>query len=141
MARPSSRVQGGSHILLVEDDDHLRMIFGVVLSEAGYDVVSVVDGDSATAELARGGRPLDVLIAEHRLGVAPSGCAICDLARKHHPDCAVVCLTGGRSEESSIRPSADSVVLRKPFDVNRLTDVVAALLAGVAKRQGLALRG
>jgi two-component system phosphate regulon response regulator PhoB len=51
------------HILVVDDDENMRMLMKIMLVRAGYDVLLAVDGRDALAFLAAEGLP-DLLISD-----------------------------------------------------------------------------
>lgn len=107
------------HIFVAEDDADVRASIAEVLREEGYDVGEFSTLDDALTELRSGARPclvlmdllmpgmggqefLDVLSADVSLATIP-----------------VVMITGARTKAMGIE------VLRKPFDLTDLIDVVA----------------
>lgn len=50
------------HIMLVDDDDDIREIVGLVLQNEGYETVDAADGARALELLARGERPPLILL-------------------------------------------------------------------------------
>lgn len=51
MARPESTTPRKGHILVAEDEPHIRRVLSTLLQTAGFDVVEAADGDQALAIL------------------------------------------------------------------------------------------
>jgi DNA-binding response OmpR family regulator len=117
----------GARILLVEHDDLLRVLFGVILGQAGFDVVSVADGRSALSEIDSAARPIEAVVTEVALGAGPSGWSVAFAARARWPACRVLYLTAAGADARSLGGVADAIYLGKPFDVARMADVLQTL--------------
>jgi CheY-like chemotaxis protein len=65
-ARLSARRPGDARVLVVEDDDDLRLAVTSTLDEAGYEVDAVADGVEATGRLLTGERP-DLLVLDLKM--------------------------------------------------------------------------
>jgi two-component system cell cycle response regulator CpdR len=116
-----------AHILLAEDDEHLRLFLSRGLQRAGHAVDAVGDGEAALA-LAQT-IEFDLLLAD----VVMPGLDGIELARKvsdQQPGIRVMFITGFAavamrdSEFASRRPR----VMAKPFHLRHLIDEVEALL-------------
>lgn len=115
-------------VLLVEDNDLLRVLFGVVLGDAGYEVLSFADSKSALAEMTGAVPPFDAVVTDIELGAAPDGWTIARTARSLWPGCRVLYLTSER-DPRSLQGVSHGAFLSKPFDVARMADVLNALFA------------
>ena len=116
----------GVRVLLVEDDAAVREIAGGLLRDLGCDVTTAENGASALEE----GVAFDLLMSDI---VMPGGVSGVDLARSastHRPDMAVLLTTGYAGERMDVAPAdLPWPVLRKPFQVEQLAEMVSALLA------------
>jgi PAS domain S-box-containing protein len=100
----------GRRVLVVEDEDAVRKLIDRILSGHGYDVVSASRPDHAL-ELAQDGK-FDILLTD----VVMPGMSGPELARElsaHHPDMAVLFMTGYTERPAQIPP--DARVVHKPF--------------------------
>jgi CheY-like chemotaxis protein len=113
-------------ILIVEDDDDCRAVLTDVLEMCGYCVVSAGDARGAV-ELARKDPPALVLL-DFMMPDADGGWVVETLRAAGAPlqDVPVV-LTTGSSEGRSIARALGVRSLGKPFDVQRLLDLVRTL--------------
>jgi DNA-binding NtrC family response regulator len=118
-------------ILLVDDDDAVRLTMGAVLEEDGHRVQPA--SDLATARRLLDDQVFEVLIVDLRLD-EDSGLEILKLARQRDPDLVGIVITAYASLESAIealRGGAFSYLL-KPCD---LGDLRQAISAGLARRR------
>jgi|SRR5690349_9313197 CheY-like chemotaxis protein len=113
-------------ILVVEDDDDCRSVLVDVLEMSGYSVLSCGEARRAV-EMAREHLPALVLV-DFTMPDADGGWVVRSL-RAEGGDLAdvPVVLTTGSSAGREIADSLGIRSLEKPFDVNRLLEVVGAL--------------
>lgn len=125
---PPPRVMG-ARLLLIEDEDMVRLALETTLADAGYAVTAVASGSAAVEAVSRGGRP-DLIITDWRLGEGETGR---EALRKLRPVLGrrvpVVVLTG----EPGRRPfhvldSIDADVLLKPVDARGILEAIARRL-------------
>lgn len=129
LARFSDRSVGNSprlRVLVVDDEALIRWSVGEALSRRGYAVVEAADAQGALAHFRPGADEIGAVVLDLRL---PDSDGL-DLLRtiKHAaPNCPVILITaygwpGLRAEAVS---AGAYCVLDKPFDVERLVDLVA----------------
>ncbi|MDH1633490.1 hybrid sensor histidine kinase/response regulator [Pseudomonas mosselii] len=127
MSSPSARGPG-KRILLVEDQAALRLVITEVLEELGHQIDGYATGPAALeAELT-----FDLLITDIGLPGGMNGRQVAQAMRKRLPSMPVLFITGYDANavlEDGPLP-ADSRVLTKPFDLERLADQVELLLHG-----------
>jgi DNA-binding NtrC family response regulator len=115
-------------ILVVDDDDTVRISLVRVLTQDGYGVDEAVSGVDAVKKLEASQYALVFLdLRMPRLG----GMTVLQHVRKHHPTVPVVVVTGFPSIENakeSIELGAFDFVL-KPLDVSRIREVTQRALA------------
>jgi DNA-binding response OmpR family regulator len=118
-----------AHVLVVEDDPHIRELIALHLELEGLDSTGVADGREALSRLA--GTRFDLVVLDLMLpGV--DGVTVCKTLRKSGPntDTPVLMLTA-RGEESDkvlgLESGADDY-LAKPFGVREFVARVRALL-------------
>ncbi|HVR61935.1 MAG TPA: response regulator [Polyangia bacterium] len=108
-------------MLIVEDDEELRDLIGDLLEEEGYDVIPATNGKQALDYL-RSTRRLPLLILLDLMMPLVNGW---ELLRTIKSDpwfsaLPVVVMTAVKRD----RPSGASAVLKKPFKIAELLDVV-----------------
>jgi two-component system, cell cycle sensor histidine kinase and response regulator CckA len=125
---------GGGRVLLVEDEDPVRMVAERALTRAGYKVIAASDGE-AGLELVEAGGAFDIVVSDV---VMPSmdGPAMVREIRKLAPALPVLFMSGYAEEQLRQQINlADVHFLAKPFSVQQLADKVAAVLeAGASLR-------
>lgn len=91
-----------SVVLVVEDEPLVRMLYGDVLEEAGFKVVTAADASEALAILAA--RPdIAVMLTDVNMPGDMDGLALARYAGKRWPNLAVLVLSG------RVRPSPEDV--------------------------------
>jgi DNA-binding response OmpR family regulator len=128
LASNSSPEQEVSTVLVVEDDPSLRMLCRVNLELESYRVLEA--GTISRAESLLAEEHVDVLLLDLHVGDR-NGLELLPLLREEHPHVAV-CLLSGTSEVDP--PQLDGVVgfIRKPFQLDELSNAVRTLSAGGA---------
>ena len=116
-------------MLVVDDDEALRMLCRVNLELDGYRVLEAGNVGEAAAH-ARAER-VDVVLLDVRMGdTAQGGLALLD----HLPDerrPAVALLTGSIDRSRFAQPNRVAAVISKPFALEELAGVVRRLAASV----------
>jgi DNA-binding response OmpR family regulator len=113
-------------ILLAEGDASLRRWLGVLLREAGYEVIEA-GAESEVVRHLRGDAPIHLVITDTRLGRMP-GWEIAQYAGTLRPGVPTVQLIGS-SADGAPTYRHNSVLLWKPFTLPELLQVIRALLS------------
>ena len=114
-------------VLLVEDDELIRVTTAEMLRELGHTVHDAADGEQALALLDQ--HPVELLLTDLHLPRI-SGQVLADEARTRRPDIAIIIATG--DEVSDVLPPG-AHVMRKPYDSVVLAAAVQQTLAGADK--------
>ena len=110
------------HVLLVEDEEDLRLIIGDVLSDRGFTVTSARNGVEALQYL-RESNAFSHLVTDVNMPEGISGLDVAIEARQRHPELEVVVVSG--YQRSQLPPIPDTMMfLPKPY---RMTQLLAAL--------------
>lgn len=88
-----------THILMVEDDDRMRLALVTMLEQAGYHVTPAANGATALELLAH--QHFDVIITDIRMDDI-DGIEVLHTARSYDPHSAVILLTGYGSLDTAI---------------------------------------
>ena len=126
MERPK---RSGARILVAEDDASMRALLERILTEAGYQVVTVADGLGAIARLEE---PFDLVLTDMRMPGA-DGSEVMAWIHRHRPDLPVVVLTAFGSIPGAVdamRLGAFDYLAKPLPDPEALRDVVRRALAG-----------
>ncbi|MEX2148147.1 MAG: nitrogen regulation protein NR(I) [Candidatus Rokuibacteriota bacterium] len=132
-----------ARILIADDEDSLRWVLEKGLRQAGYEVTSVKDGDSAVRAFKE--TPFDLVFLDVRMPGMDGLTALAKL-RELRPDAHVVVMTAHGTMETAIQAMQRGAYdyLSKPFDLDevlllaeralaagRLTQEVARLRSGL----------
>ena len=113
----------GETILLVEDHAALRAAGREVLERLGYRVLEAADGQEALAVYAA--EQVDLVLTDV---VMPGmgGAALVEALRRQNPDLKAIAITGyGEDQEvERVRQAGVAAVVRKPFEVERLAEIL-----------------
>lgn len=126
---PADDLTGGGTLLLVEDEDAVRVFAARALRNKGYTVLEARTGEGGL-EVLKSMPHIDLLITDM---VMPGmdGATLARQVRSERPDLKVI-LISGYSEEAArgeIAESVDFHFLPKPFSLNQLAAKVKDLLA------------
>jgi DNA-binding NtrC family response regulator len=116
-------------VLVVDDDDSMRLLCRVNLELEGYRVLDAPSVEAAQELLAA--EPVRVVLLDVHVGPDDGRALLRDL-RARRPDVAVAFMTGTADVEDLAEAKADGV-LGKPFSLTDLTGLVARLAAGTVR--------
>jgi len=128
-AAPAAPEGKGQTVLLVEDDDAVRLLVRDVLAELSYAAVEAQEAQGAIAVL-QSDRPIDLLISDVGLP-GMDGRQLADIARRHRPDLPILFITG-YAENAAIRSGflgTDMAMITKPFALDALAQKISEMLA------------
>ncbi|MCU0573953.1 MAG: sigma-54 dependent transcriptional regulator [Syntrophobacteraceae bacterium] len=110
-------------ILLVEDDEALRVTQSIYLGQEGFEVVAAADRTAARARLNR--EPFNVVVTDLRLG-KQSGLDVVRDARELQPLAEIIVITGYSSVESAVEAMKEGAYdyLTKPVDPEDLVRII-----------------
>lgn len=111
-------------ILVVEDDDIVRMLIVDVLEELEFSVLEADDGEPALKILRDDSKPIDLMMTDVGLRDM-DGQALAAEARKLRPTLPILFASG---YAENIDAPADMHVIGKPFSIDQLRDKVKGIL-------------
>jgi CheY-like chemotaxis protein len=116
-------VTRAARILVVEDDDGIRELVALILSGAGYEVLTAPNG-AAALQVIGSVRP-DLVLLDMRMPVMDGW----ELARRYRetpgPHAPIVVLTAARDAAARAAEIDASGYLGKPFDMQELLRLVS----------------
>lgn len=115
-------------VLVVEDDPTVLMFLEEGLDDQGFSVVSARSGGEALNILGGGLDPIDVLVADVRIGDGLDGWEIARCAREITPTLPIVYVTGDSAHAWEEQGVPDSLLLQKPFSRTDLVGAITTLL-------------
>ncbi len=120
-------------VLVVDDEDSIRSLLRLMLTQAGYDVEEADDGGRAVEVLNSGDNPLmlDAIICDIRMPRI-NGVEAITYFRAQYPSLPVIVLTGYHDEPlaSSLRRQGIVEFLEKPAEREQILASVAQAIAG-----------
>lgn len=124
----------GETVMVIDDEQTLRMLVADVLGEAGYCVVQAADGPSAL-RLLQSDRRIDLLVSDVGLPGGLNGRQVADAARETRPDLKVLFITGYAENAAAVGDgdlAPGMEVMTKPFGMAELTRRVRQMLLSPA---------
>lgn len=129
-AETSRDLTGAGTVLLVEDEDAVRMFSARALRNKGYTVLEAKSGEAAMDVLNKGESKIDLLITDV---VMPhmDGPSLIREVRESRPEIKVICISGYAEDafRKKLDRSADIHFLPKPFSLNQLAGTVKKVMA------------
>ena len=124
-------------VLLVEDDDAVRLLVRRILGREGIDLLEAENGFDALriVEERQGG--VDLLLSDVAMP-GMSGAELAQRLRERHPSLAVLFMSGYFDQETVRTPIEEGHewFIEKPFTPDELASRVAAVLAARARSAG-----
>jgi DNA-binding response OmpR family regulator len=114
-------------VLVVENDDDIRMLLGDVFEDEGYRFTTVKNG--AEMRQALDEDDYDVAVIDITLPGGEDGFALAELAREHA--CGAVLVTGDYRHMQRLEEGGQHYLL-KPFRMRQLVEVVDKILVETA---------
>jgi CheY-like chemotaxis protein len=118
---------GGRTILLVEDDDEVRQVTGVLLGGLGYRILEAARASAALAVL-EAERDIDLMLTDIVMPGEMNGIELAAAARQRRPALRILFTSGYAEDLAAGSPIADRV-LQKPYRFEELADRVGAALS------------
>lgn len=124
---PAPETMAAETVLIVEDDDRVRTFSREAFTELGHRVIEARGGSDALKALED--NPEVSLLFTDLVMPGMSGAQLAELAHDRFSSLKIICTTGFEKELNEGRRSlpAGSIVLAKPFDVERLAACVRAI--------------
>lgn len=108
-------------VLVVEDDELVKLAIVLELEDAGFEVRTAQSGDEASLLLPKMER-IDVLLTDIRMPGRINGWLLADMARCRRPKLPVIYASAYSPQDP--REVEDSIFISKPY---RLDDILAAI--------------
>jgi CheY-like chemotaxis protein len=111
-------------ILVIENDDRIRILLRDILVFGGYRVIEASDGRSGIKYLEKGAM-IDLVLTD--LGMPEmNGWEVARMTKKKVPQLPVILITGWRlgPHEKKIKESGIDRIIGKPFKVNDILETV-----------------
>jgi CheY-like chemotaxis protein len=130
VATPDVAPQGnGQTVLIVEDDESVRLLVREVLSELRYKVIEAEDAMGAIPVLASD-QTIQLMVSDVGLP-GMNGRQLAEVARSHRPDLPILFVTG-YAENAAIRAGflgTNMGMIAKPFTIELLAGKISEMIA------------
>jgi PAS domain S-box-containing protein len=119
----------GEIVLVVDDEDTVRMLVVEILDELGYTSIEAADGPAALKQLQAEGR-IDLMVTDVGLPGGLNGRQIADAARLSRPDLKILFITGYAENavvgNGHLEPGME--VITKPFVMSALAGKIRDMI-------------
>lgn len=126
-------------ILVVEDEAMVAILIEEALTDAGYEVELAYSGPAAMQSLDKKIDAMDALITDVRLGGPISGWDVAKHARELAPAVPVIYASGDSSGDWSRHGVEGSIMLAKPYSMDRILALVTQLMSSVQRQMPQAI--
>ncbi len=122
---------GGGTVLLVEDEEAVRVFAARALRNKGYRVLEATNGENALDVIIAGGEDIDLIVTDVVMP-AMDGHTLVRMARQELGDVKVILISGYADEGTNGNHDPNTAVhfLPKPFSLADLADKVKDVMAG-----------
>jgi len=116
-------------ILVAEDDPDIREILEMLLADAGYRVLTAVDGIDAL-DVTRSAR-LDLILVDAGMPRL-DGAGFCRAYREDGGTTPVILVSAAHDEviAATVAACGAAAYIAKPFEIDRVLDVIVGLVGG-----------
>ena len=115
----------GAKILIIDDNNDLRMVVSKMLSRLGYEVSSADSGENGLGLFGKG--KFDVVLSDYEMP-GMDGVAFACSVKKSSPCTPVVIMTGaGKETVFSRKSTAVDEVISKPFTLAQIKETIQNL--------------
>ena len=124
-------VADSARVLLVDDNDLNRELFGYYLSQLKHEAILAANGMEALSVLKR--ERVDLVITDLNMP-GLTGWDVAEMVKKQYPDVPVILISGLaiQQDEPRILESGVNYVLQKPCNMARFQEVVQKVMASAA---------
>ena len=136
-AQDPAVLRGSGRILVVDDEEGVRMVLQRLLRRMGYDVETVGDATSALALLRMSPLRYDLVLSDILMPEKTGLELAAELLAERVP-VAIVLMTGF-ADSATVREATEThhlPVLRKPFEVDQLSAIIEQALAANVQSRG-----
>jgi CheY-like chemotaxis protein len=117
---------GIASVLLVDDDESVRLILSEQLRDLGLKVVAAVDGEQALALLEEDAEQFQFVLTDLSMP-GMGGRELFGLVRRRWPHIRCAIMTGNPTEREAGRPDCQGAMLQKPIDLGELKQLMTAI--------------
>ncbi len=113
------------NVMLVEDEESLRLLLGKVLTQSGLNVIAAESSEEALTLWDEREGKIDVLVTDLMMD-GLNGFELAEKLRDKKPELQVICITGYSLDmlDQQLSRHPDYSLLQKPFRPRDLADLV-----------------
>ena len=122
-------IAGTGHILLVDDEEYIRMTEKLLLEDMGYRVLLASDGREAVEIFQKNHENIDIVIMDMMMPEM-DGYEACQKMKEIDTNCKVI-ITSGFTDNTPLGESSQAEVagfIRKPYKISELSQLIAQIL-------------
>lgn len=110
-------------ILLVDDEDHLQEVLGLLLELDGHQVTTAFSGEQALERAKE--KKFDLVITDYKMP-GMNGMDVVRSIKKENPDTSVVMITGYPTEDTEKEAQKLGVdeYVAKPFHMDKMREII-----------------
>lgn len=129
----NAALEGKETILVVDDEEVVRLVLRAILSYRGYQVIEAADGEDALNKCRRPEMRFDLVLLDLNMPRL-SGWDTLERMQGVRPGIKVILLSGGLTDgiQEKVRSSGAKALLAKPFENIDLLRIVRSTLDGYA---------
>jgi PAS domain S-box-containing protein len=133
---PTAPWQGSGTILLVEDDDQVRLIANMLLQKFGFTVLEAINGKEALELYQNNTADISLVVTDMGMPVM-DGYELFRELKQLKPELPIIVTSGFGDAEISSRIVADDIagIISKPYNPDQLREVLKNVLEGLAPTQ------
>ena len=131
-SRPALSVELGGLVLVIDDEEHVRLIAARMLQRRGFAVVVAHDGPAGVALYETSEAPIAAVLLDLSMP-GMGGLEVAQALRRSNPRARIVLMTG-YAEDDARRRFAElgiDAFLQKPFTLNDLGAAMKLALNGI----------
>jgi PAS domain S-box-containing protein len=134
---PSVPAGAGETILVVEDDDAVRLLAVDLLDDLGYQTIAADTGPAALAQL-EGAAPISLLLTDVVLPGAMNGVMLASEVRRSSPATRIIFMTGYANDalDDYSDPEGPAHIIHKPFRRAELAAAIHGAMEATAGKNG-----
>jgi len=120
----------GELILIVDDEENIRLVAEATLQKFGYNTILASDGTDALAAYAQRGNEIEAVLTDMAMPYM-DGAALIRALKKIDPDVRIIAMSGLAStgQTAALRGMKVESFLTKPYSAETLLNTLADLLA------------
>ena len=118
-------------ILLVDDDDSIRLLYDYEFTDEGYSVIST-NGDNNLLEMIGNIKP-DVIVMDKKLKTLDRSKVIQEIQNSYHDIPVILCTTAYETYKNSMESIGTDFLVKKSSDLTELKNTVKLAIEPHAK--------